>query len=143
MQKTSFCLQGHKSLRPQSAGFLAYIPYQRGPQEAKLGSLQQVQAGKSSTSSGLRVRIIISKVDSVWLKFGDEKHLKGTEIYCRRTRQNVLTGEVPPCYTAPDFHNTYTIVGLCCIDPSTVPLYYQIHDGTNDAESFSREIEIS
>jgi hypothetical protein len=124
MQKTSFCLQGHKSLRPQSAGFLAYIPYQRGPQEAKLGSLQQVQAGKSSTSSGLRVRIIISKVDSVWLKFGDEKHLKGAAIQCHQMGQNVLIGEVPSCYTVPDFCNTYmTILGrLCGIDPSTVPL---------------------
>jgi transposase len=84
---------------------------------------------------------IISKVDPHRLKFGDEKHLKGAEIYCRRTRRNVLTGEVPPCYTAPDFRNTYTILGLCGIDRSTLPLFYQIHDGTNDAESFSRAIE--
>jgi hypothetical protein len=65
---------------------------------------------------------IISKVDPVRLKFGDEKHLKGAEIYCRKTRRNVLTGEVPPCFTAPDFRNTYTILGLCGIDPSTMPL---------------------
>jgi hypothetical protein len=84
---------------------------------------------------------IISKVDPVWLKFGDEMHLKGAAIYCRKTRLNVLTGEVPPCFTAPDFRNRYTILGLCGINPSTMPLYCQIHDGTNDANSFSREIE--
>ena len=33
------------------------------------------------------------------IKFGDEKHLKGAELYCRKTRRNILTGEVPPIMT--------------------------------------------
>jgi hypothetical protein len=87
---------------------------------------------------------IISKVDPSRLKFGDEKHLKGAAKYCRRTwRRNVPTGEIPSCYTAPAFRDKYTVLGLCGIDrtPSTAPLYYQIYDGTNGAESFSSEIE--
>ena len=27
------------------------------------------------------------------LRFGDKKQIKGAEVYCRRTRRNVLTGK--------------------------------------------------
>jgi transposase len=67
--------------------------------------------------------------------------VKGAEVFCRRTRRNVLTGEVPPCYTASDFRNTNPTVAFCGIDLSTMPVYYQIHDGKNDSEYFSTDIE--
>jgi len=31
------------------------------------------------------------------LRFGDEKLIKGVEVYCRRTRRNVLTGKLSVC----------------------------------------------
>jgi hypothetical protein len=84
---------------------------------------------------------IVSMIDPNRLKFGDEKLVKGAEVFCRQTQRNVLTGEVPPCYTASDFRNTYPVVAFCGIDLSTMPGYYRIHDGKNDSESFSRDVE--
>ena len=46
---------------------------------------------------------IISKISLSKIKYGDEKLLKGSEVYCRKNRQNVLTGEVPAVFTASDF----------------------------------------
>jgi hypothetical protein len=68
----------------------------------------------------------ISMHDRTRIKFGDEKHLKGAELYCRKTRRNVFTGVVPPIMTHSDFRNTYSIVGFCGIDPRTTPLRYGI-----------------
>lgn len=82
----------------------------------------------------------ISLIDRSRIKFGDEKHLKGAELSCRRTRRNIFTGEVPPIMTTPDFRNTYSIVGFCGIDVRTTPMRYGIMDGINDAENFSMQI---
>lgn len=46
---------------------------------------------------------ILSKICPLKLKYGDEKLLKGTEVYCRKNRRNVLTGEVPVTITGSDF----------------------------------------
>lgn len=36
----------------------------------------------------------ISLISPNRLRFGDEKLIKGAEVYCRRTRRNILTGEL-------------------------------------------------
>ena len=77
------------------------------------------------------------------IKFGDEKHLKGSELYCRKCRRNVLTGEVPPIMTHPDFRNTYSIVGFCGIDTRTSPVRYGITEGINDAANFAIQVELA
>lgn len=87
--------------------------------------------------------LMLSVFDRSRIKFGDEKHLKGAELFCRRTRRNVLTGEVPPIMTHPDFRNTYSIVGFCGIDCRTTPLRYTIAEGINDAENFAICIELA
>jgi transposase len=84
---------------------------------------------------------IVLKICPTRVKFGDEKLLKGSEVYCRQTRRNVLTGEVPASFTPSDFRNTYPIIGFCCIDERTTALHYRIHDEPNDAEQFGIEIE--
>jgi hypothetical protein len=40
------------------------------------------------------------------LKLGDEKHLKGAEIFVRGVRQNPITGVVPDTIIDSDFLNT-------------------------------------
>jgi len=84
---------------------------------------------------------IVHRISPTRVKFGDEKLLKGAEVYCRQTRRNVLTGEVPASFTPSDFRNTYSIIGFCCIDERTTALHYRIHDEPNDAEQFGIEIE--
>jgi hypothetical protein len=77
-------------------------------------------------------------VSPLQVKFGDEKLLKGTEVYCRQTRWN---GVVPPCFTSSDFRNTYPIIGFSCIDERTTALHYHIHEEANNSEQFAKEIE--
>lgn len=57
---------------------------------------------------------IISCINPVKIKFGDEKHLEGKELYCRRVRRNVLTGEVPAILTHPDFREVHYCGVLWC-----------------------------
>ena len=76
------------------------------------------------------------------LKFGDEKHLKGSEVYNKKVRVNPLTGQVPATVTNSDFRNAYHITALCGIDRDAVsPLYYRIHDGSNDSFEFAADLE--
>lgn len=51
-------------------------------------------------------------VDPTKLKFGDEKHLKGGELYTTCGRR--CTGEIPPVAVSPNLRNTYSIAGFCC-----------------------------
>lgn len=83
---------------------------------------------------------VITMMDPGCIKFGDEKHLEGKELYCRRVRRNVITGEVPGIMTHPDFRERYTIVGFCGIDLRVSPLRYGISVNTNDAAIFSDQI---
>lgn len=79
----------------------------------------------------------IQKIDPRRLKFGDEKLLKGREVYCKKGRRNVITGEVPKHIVNGDFRNTYAIIGFCGIDPDAPCMSFEIHDEKNDALSFS------
>lgn len=87
--------------------------------------------------------MVLSMFDRTRIKYGDEKHLKGSELYCRKTRRNVLTGQVPPIMTHPDFRNTYSIVGFCGIDSRATPMRYSIAEGINDAENFALQVELA
>lgn len=80
-------------------------------------------------------------VDPKRLKFGDEKLLKAQDLYNRKVRRNPITGEIPPVLTSPDFRNTYTITGFCGIDPSVLPLWFDIHEFNNDATEFALSLE--
>ena len=75
------------------------------------------------------------------LKFSDEKLLKGAKVYCRQTRRNVMTGEVPANIVNSDFRNTYVIIGFCGVDPTVTPLRYNITDASNNSETFRSAVE--
>jgi hypothetical protein len=69
------------------------------------------------------------------LKFGDEKHIKGADLY-EKVRRDPLTGETPSNKTDGDFRNTYTIIGLCGIDCRVQPVEYTINKHCNDSTAF-------
>ena len=75
------------------------------------------------------------------IKFGDQKSLKGQELFLRLVRKNPSTGEVAPIMTTSDFRNTHSITGFCSIDERSVPVWYKIRKETNDAVQFKRDIE--
>ena len=70
------------------------------------------------------------------LKFGDEKLLKGAEVFNRKGRKHPVTGKKPEREVDPDFRNTYSITRTCGIDRECPPLCVTIHNETNDADSF-------
>ena len=53
----------------------------------------------------------------------------------------VYEGEVPFILVESDFRNTYCVYGMCGISEETPPLYWRIHDGKNDADEFSFDVE--
>ena len=55
------------------------------------------------------------------LHFGDEKSLKGTEIFNRRGRADPETGKVDEIVVPPYFRNTYCIMGFHTIDTTKYP----------------------
>lgn len=83
---------------------------------------------------------IIKTIDPRRLKFGDEKLLKGSEVYCKKGRRNVITGEVPTHVVNGDFRNTYAITGFCGIDPECPAVSFDIHDEKNNAASFGNAV---
>lgn len=83
----------------------------------------------------------ISTINPLRIKFGDEKHLKGRDVFNRHNRANPFTGLVPPLVTPPDFRNTYSITGFCGIDRRSSPIFYTMHDGTNDSLEFQITVE--
>jgi hypothetical protein len=62
----------------------------------------------------LEYMLFVSCLKQERIKFGDEKHLKGAVLFCRKVERNVITGEVPAI--------RYTIVGSCDIDLSVTPV---------------------
>jgi hypothetical protein len=85
--------------------------------------------------------MVLSTIDPMRVRFRDEKLVKGSKLFCHRTRRYVLTGEVLCVVTTSDFRNTYLIYGICGINPTTTQLYWHIHNGTNDSEEFAYDIE--
>jgi hypothetical protein len=83
----------------------------------------------------------ISQVDPVRLKFTDEKHLKGRELYNKKVRRCLLTGRVEAIPVDSDWRNTYNIVGFCGIDERPCPMDFYVTDGTNDSLAFSMALE--
>jgi hypothetical protein len=84
---------------------------------------------------------ILRIVNPSKLKFGDEKHLKGGELYTTCGRQCPFTGAVPSIMVASDFWNTYSLTGFCCIDTAVPACYYTIHQHMNDSSTFADDVE--
>lgn len=72
--------------------------------------------------------------------FGDEKLLKGQELFDRKARINPITGERPKQVVDPDFRMTHSITAFTSLTDE-IPVWYRIHEGNNDADQFARDIE--
>ena len=80
----------------------------------------------------------ISKLPLSRIKLFDEKLLKNSEGLCRKVRRDPITGVIPPILSAPDFRNTYKILGMTSLDENNpLSFYYKIHTYNNDSYEFS------
>ncbi|KAL7546455.1 hypothetical protein ACHAWF_009789 [Thalassiosira exigua] len=96
----------------------------------------------SNLAKATEYLVYVAFVDPRHIKFGDEKLLKGRELFNRRPRRNLLTGVVPPVLAPPDFRNTtYAITGFCGIDTDVYALFFSIHESNNDATQFALDLE--
>ena len=80
---------------------------------------------------------IITQINPVRLKFCDEKHLKGRELFLRKGRRDPQTGIIKTVCVPLDFRNAYTIIGVCGVASETVLFDCILHEGTNNAVIFS------
>ena len=109
------------------------------PISGRLCSVDKVPIDKFRPDNILRAYEYVSIIVHIAperLVYGDEKLLKGQELFNRKTRRNVITGVAPPNYVDSDFRNTYSITGFCSVNPNKTPVCFEIHDGTNDSEDF-------
>jgi hypothetical protein len=83
----------------------------------------------------------LARIDPSWLKYADEKSLKGKDICNKKARWDPLTGIVPPTMTDPDLCNTYSIIGICGILRQSTLLQYCITESMVDAKLFALEVE--
>jgi hypothetical protein len=84
---------------------------------------------------------ILSEIAPGRIVYGDEKLLKGSELYNGKTRCNMFTGNVLPCFTHSDFQNTYCIAGFCTTNRNKTSVYFDIFQGIMDGGEFSIILE--
>jgi len=82
----------------------------------------------------------VLRINPYRLKFCDEKHLKGAELFNRKGHRDPLTGKVDPILVYSDWRNSYTIIGFCGIAPDTKAFSYVLRDGMNNAAVFSKTV---
>jgi hypothetical protein len=80
---------------------------------------------------------IITQIDPMHLKFCDEKHLKGRELFSQKGWRDPQTSIVEHVCIPLDFQNAYTIIGNCGVVQETIPFDCVLHEGTNNAAFFS------
>ena len=78
----------------------------------------------------------VKQIPTCHLVFGDEKPLKGDELFTRWGRADPLTGIVEDIVVDSDWRNTYAITGLCRIGRGRPPFSFTVHDGSNNAGVF-------
>jgi len=81
----------------------------------------KVPLDKFKLENILRIHEYHLKVNMVlhtpWqLKFGDEKPLKGADLFNGAAQKDPFTGTVPAMIVNSDFQNMYNIIGFCSID---------------------------
>jgi hypothetical protein len=70
----------------------------------------------SSIKNTCSLSMIHGAQPSKRLKFGDEKLLRGVELFNRKVRRDPIIGITPPVIADSDFRNSYCIMEFCGVD---------------------------
>jgi hypothetical protein len=114
--------------------FLTTFPF-----KGSMRKLNKVPINKFTDNNILHCAEFMYCVEQIppWcLVFGDEKPLKGGELFNRWGCADPLTGVVKDFVLDSDWHNTYAITGLCWIGRDRPPFSFIVHDGSNNAAVF-------
>ena len=110
-----------------------------GPFRGSLRKLNKVPIDKFTNDNIINRMEYLYRISQVhpWrMVFGDEKPLKGGELFNRWGRADPMTGELEDLVVDSDWRNTYNITGLCRIGRDRPCFSYVIHDGSNNAAAF-------
>ena len=119
--------------------FTGGLPYSARLYRPNLVPLDKLRP--DNMEKALEYLVTVALVDPSRIKYGDEKLLKGQELFNRKVRRDPFTGEIPAVYTSPDFRNTYALTGFCGIDTRSPALFFTLHDANNDATQFAIDLQ--
>jgi hypothetical protein len=114
--------------------FLTTFPF-----KGSMRKLTKVPIDKFTNNNIVRWAELMYCVEQIppWhLVFGDEKQLKGGELFNLWGRADPLTGIVEDFVVDLDWRNTYAITGLCWIGHDRPPFSFIVHDGSNNVAVF-------
>jgi hypothetical protein len=117
-----------------SKWFLTTFPF-----KGRMRKLNKVPIDKFTDNNILQWAEFIYHIEQIppWcIVFGDEKPLKGGELFNRWGCVDPLTGLVEDFVIDSDWRNTYAITGLCQIGRDRPPFSYIVHDVSNNAAVF-------
>jgi hypothetical protein len=102
--------------------FLGFFPFRGSLRKPNLTPYDKFKPENIARANEFILFII--KIAPHRLKFGDEKLLKGGDLFNRQVRRNPMTGEVPSVLTSLDFRNTDFVLStsalVLCISLSTM-----------------------
>lgn len=121
------------------------------PHKMTLCKTNKIPIDKFKPENALRIHeylltmsLLLNQIHRV--KFGDEKPLKGAELFNGKARKDPLTGLIPGTVVDSDFRNTYNIIGFCGIDVRVPAIDFYIVDSqehTTTAAVFMEAIQAS
>ena len=118
----------------------------RFPHPAKLKTTSRYPIDKYKPENVIRTHDFkshLSRLNMRRVKFGDESHKRGADLYSNYARSDPFTGEVAPIILDADFRVAFTIIGLCGIDSDAFAFDFYIHSGINSSGHFVDAIKRS
>jgi hypothetical protein len=103
-----------------------------------------VPADKFKVDNCIRYAEYIQEVKKIspWrMKFVDEKSLKGAELFTKKSRVDPLTGLIDNRLVPSDFRNTYSIIGICGIDPQVSAMFFRMYQHSIASKEFGLFLE--
>jgi hypothetical protein len=127
-----------------SKSFITNFFKEIGPYKAKLRKVPMIPIDKYRPKNIKTYQDYLRYVSDIpihKIKFGDEKSVKGHELWSKKARPDPFTGQSPPGTVVPsDFRNTYTVIGFCCVDPTVKPMHFTIGQENNASADFMANI---
>ena len=123
-----------------SESFISTFFQRIGPYRGNFRKLPTVPIDKYRPSNIITYQDYLNYISVIpphLIHFGDEKSLKGTEVFNRKGRVDPTSGENDQLIVPPYFRNTFCIMGMTTINrQKNPPFLYSIGDENHDSAAF-------
>ena len=124
-----------------SSSFISTFFDKEGPYRGNFRVMNKVPVDKYKASNIVTYADYLNYISYVppWkIKFGDEKSVKGEEVFNFTGRIDPVTGEKPQLVVPSDFRNTYCVMGMITVDRTCwPPLIFTMGEENHDAAAFT------